>query len=258
MKTLNLICATVVATAVLSTSIAQAELRLGLDPAPYPPFYEKDASGTFSGFEIEIGDAVCAAMNEQCVWTQIAWDGIIPALLEKKIDAIVGSMSITEERMKVIAFTDKYYNTPAVLVAAKSSDITDDPATLAGKILGVQVSTTHANYADTYFADTVDAIKTYQAFDEQNNDLTAGRVDAVVGDGLGLSDFLASPEGADFETKAELTDDAIFGPGIGIGLRQGDTQLKERMNAAIAEIRANGTYDAIAKSYFDFDIFGVK
>ena len=235
---------------------ARAELRLGLDSAPYPPFYEAGPSGKFTGWEIEIGDALCERMGEQCEWVGIAWDGLIPALLANKIDAIVGSMSITEERMKTIDFSDKYYNTPAAIVAAKSSDISGDPASLEGKIIGVQVSTTHQNYVQEHLEGTADQVKTYQNFDEHNQDLVSGRVDAVVGDSLAFESFLASPEGQDFEIKAMLSDPAIFGDGVGAGVRKGDDALREKFDEAIAAIRADGTYDEISKKYFDFDIYG--
>lgn len=235
---------------------AVAELRLGIDAAPYPPFYEADPSGEVSGWEIEIGEAVCEVMGEECEWVGIAWDGLIPALGANKIDAIFGSMSITEERMKTIDFSDKYYNTPAAIVAAKSSDISGDPASLAGKIVGVQVATTHQNYVQQNYEGAADQVKTYQNFDEHNQDLVSGRVDAVVGDSLAFETFLSSPEGQDFEIKDMLVDQEIFGEGVGAGVRKGDDELRERFNAAIAEIRENGTYDEISKRYFDFDIYG--
>lgn len=240
----------------LSGNTALAEIRLGLDSAPYPPFYEADTNGNFVGWETEIGDALCAAMNEECVWVGVAWDGIIPALLAKKIDAIVGSMSITEERMKTIDFSDKYYNTPAAIVAAKSMDIDGSPESVKGKIIGVQVSTTHQNYVEATYADHADSVKTYQDFNEHNQDLIAGRVDAIVGDSLAFADFLNSPEGADFEIKASLSNPAIFGLGVGAGLRKGDDELREKFNAAIKQIREDGTYDEISRKYFDFDIYG--
>lgn len=235
---------------------ASAEIRLGLDTAPYPPFADQDSSGNRMGFEIELGEAICAAMGETCVWTPIAWDGIIPALTSNKIDAIFASMSITAERMETIDFSDKYYNTPAALVAPKNMDVDGSPASMSGKIVGVQVSTTHANYADAYFKDTAAEIKTYQAFDEHNADLVAGRLDAVVGDSLAFADFLATDAGACCEIKATLNDEAIFGKGVGVGLRKGDDELKAKFNAAIAQVRADGTYDRIAAKYFDFDIYG--
>jgi len=235
---------------------AMAELRLGLDSAPYPPFYEAGPSGEYEGWETEIGDALCAAMNEECVWVGISWDGLIPALMAKKIDAIVGSMSITEERMKTIDFSGKYYNTPAAIIASKSSSIDGTPESVAGKIIGVQVSTTHQNYAQATYEGVADSVKTYQDFNEHNQDLIAGRVDAVVGDSLAFAEFLGSPEGADFEIKASLKDEAIFGLGVGAGVRKGDDELREKFNAAIQQIRDDGTYDEISAKYFDFDIYG--
>ena len=240
----------------LVSGLSMAEIKLGVDTAPYPPFSQTSTTGELEGWEIEIGNAVCAAMKEECIWVGVAWDGIIPALLAKKIDAIFGSMSITEERMKTISFSDKYYNTPAALVAAKSSSIDGSADSVKGKIIGVQVSTTHQNYTEATYQDVADSIKTYQNFDEHNQDLVSGRIDAVVGDSLAFADFLASEDGQNFEIKATLSDTTIFGAGAGVGLRQKDTEMRDRFNAAIKEIRDNGTYAEISKKYFDFDIFG--
>ena len=256
MKSLKTLLAVSVFAAGLGVSAASAEIKLGLDSAPYPPFADQDANGNRTGFEIELGEAICKAMGETCVWTPIAWDGIIPALNAKKIDAIFASMSITEKRMKVIDFSDKYYNTPAAMVAAKSASIDGSPDSVKGKIVAVQVSTTHADYAKKYFSDTADEVKTYQAFDEHNNDLVAGRVDAVVGDSLAFADFLSGDAGKNFEIKAYLNDEAVFGKGVGVGLRKSDGELRAKFNAAIAKVLEDGTYDEIAKKYFDFDIYG--
>lgn len=243
--------------AVLATiSTAAAEIKLGLDASPYPPFADVEASGKRFGFEIELGNAICKAMGETCVWTPIAWDGIIPALTSKKIDAIFASMSITEERKKTIDFSDKYYNTPAAIVAPAESEIDGSPESLKDKVIGVQVSTIHANYADKHYKGVAAEIKTYQGFDEHNADLFSGRLDAAIGDALAFSNFLSSEQGECCEVKANLSDDAIFGIGVGVGLRKGDDELKAKFNAAIAKIREDGTYDEIAGKYFDFDIYG--
>lgn len=255
MKTLTKLAASTAATLALTASFASADVKIGIAAEPYPPFAEKAADGTWQGWEIEIVTALCAAMEEDCEIVPVAWDGIIPALLSEKIDVITASMSITEERMKTIDFSEKYYNTPSVLVAPKSMEISGDPASLKGKYVGVQVSTTHANYVDAHFGDSAD-IKSYSTFDEQNQDLAAGRIDAAVGDSIAFQDFLTSAAGADFEIKAELNDESIYGPGVGGGIRKEDTELREKMNAAIEKIRADGTYDEISKKYFDFDIYG--
>ena len=252
-KLLSTLAATAVAVGITMTG-AFADIKLGLDSAPYPPFADvKD--GKRVGFEIELGEAICAAMGETCVWTPIAWDGIIPALNAGKIDAIFASMSITPKRMKVINFSNKYYNTPAAIVSKKGSGIDGSPDSVKGKVIGVQVSTTHADYAKKHFEGVAAEIKTYQAFDEHNADLVAGRVDAVVGDSLAFSDFIAK-SGDCCEVGGYLNDEAVFGKGAGVGLRKSDTELLNKFNAAIDKVRADGTYDKIAKKYFDFDIYG--
>lgn len=246
-----------VAAAVLAagfSTAASAEIKLGLDSSNYEPFYSRSASGEWSGWEIEIGEAICAAMKEECTWVPIAWDGIIPALTAKKIDVIFGSMSITDERKKTINFSDKYYNTPAALIAPKNLEI-KSAGDLKGKTIGVQVSSTHENYANANFKDN-SSIKIYQDFNEHNFDLVAGRIDAVIADSLALTPFLESNDGACCEVKMILNDDAIFGIGVGAGIRKEDTELLDKINAAIKQIREDGTYDKISAKYFNFDIYG--
>lgn len=238
----------------MSMSVASAEIKIGYAAENYPPFTEKGADGKWVGFEVDLQKALCAAMEEECTVVEVAWDGIIPALLAKKIDAIVASMSITDERKKTINFSDKYYNTPAVIVAPKGMAISGDPASVDGKIIGVQVSTIHANYVEKHFPNAT--IKSYSTFDEHNQDLVAGRIDAVVADSLAFSDFLASSSGSCCEAKGELNDEEVFGPGVGVGVRKEDTALVEKFNAAIKKVREDGTYESIAKEYFDFDVYG--
>ena len=229
---------------------------IGISSEPYPPFSEKAANGQWQGWEIEITDAVCAAVDEDCEYVEIAWDGLIPALLSGKIDVIMASLSITEERMRTIDFSDKYYSSAVVIVAAKDSDISADPATTEGKVLGVQVATIHANYIEKHFAGFIEGMRTYQNFDEHNQDLVAGRIDAVVADAVAMQPFLESRAGQCCEIKDELDDPEIFGPGVGYGLRKDAGELRIMLNDAIEQIRADGTYDAISEKYFDFDIYG--
>ena len=253
---------TAVAAAVLVVAgmgAASAEqVKVGIAAEPYPPFTSPDASGKWQGWEVDIINAMCEQAKLDCVITPVAWDGIIPALTTKKIDMIASSMSITDERLKTIDFSDKYYNTPAAIMGAKGVEMQATPEGLKGKILGVQVSTVHQAYAKKYFADTAAEIKEYQTQDEANQDLAAGRIDATQADSLALETFIGTDAGkACCEIKGKVKEDLeILGPGIGVGLRKGDTELKDKINAAIKAIRANGTYDAFSKKYFDFDIYG--
>src|SRR5262249_28014725 len=158
------------------------ELKVGFSPEAYPPFYQQDASGNWGGWEVEIVNAICDEAKFQCVLTPIPWDGLIPALNSKKIDALMNSMSITAKRMKTIDYSDKYYNTPTAIIGAKDQTFDATPEGLKGKILGVQVSTTHSAYAKKHFASTAAEIKEYQTQDEANQDLAAGRIDATQAD----------------------------------------------------------------------------
>lgn len=246
-----------VAAMVLTTGAAMAEpIKIGIAAEPYPPFTMPDASGNWTGWEVEIINAICAAEKMECVITPVAWDGIIPSLTGKQIDAIMSSMSITEERMQTIDFSDKYYDSVAVVIAPKDSDIQATPESLAGKILGVQASTIHQTYAQKYFTDAAE-IRVYQTQDEANQDLASGRIDAVQADNIAMSEYVASEGGACCEIKGSVANDtAILGLGAGAGLRKGDDALREQINAGIKAIRADGTYDTITKKYFSVDIYG--
>lgn len=245
------------ALAIPAVGAARAEtVKVGVAAEPYPPFTTPDASGHWSGWEVDIMNAICKAASLDCKIVPVAWDGIIPALTSGKIDMIMSSMSITPEREKTIDFSDKYYNTPTVVVGTKDMKFDATPKGLDGKILGVQVSTIHENYAKKYF--TGATIKEYQTQDEADQDLVAGRIDATQADAIALKAFLDTPEGkACCEVKGEVKDDpAILGSGVGAGIRKSDTALKEKINAAIKQIRSDGTYDTISKKYFDFNIYG--
>ena len=245
------------ATFALGTAAFAEPLKIGIAAEPYPPFASPDAAGNWVGWEVDFINAVCAAGQMECVITPVAWEGIIPSLTGGQIDAIIASMSITEERMKTIDFSDKYYNTPSVVVTAKGAGLTPDAAGMAGKIIGVQVSTIHEAYSQAYFKDAAE-IKTYQTTDEGFQDLAAGRVDASMADSIAVDAFLASDAGkACCEAVGAVADDkAILGAGVGVGLRKGEDALKAQFNAAIAKVIADGTYDAISKPYFASSIYG--
>ena len=252
------ICAAAFALATVATpSFAEETVKVGVAAEPYPPFTVPDASGKWSGWEIDFMNAICAKAQLNCEITPTAWDGIIPALTSHKIDMIISSMSINAEREKTIDFSDKYYNTPAIVVAAKDSSITATPDGLKGKIIGVQVSTTHAAYAKKYFGKTAAQIKEYETQDEVNQDLAAGRIDALQADSVTEKAWLDSDQGKCCDSKGDVAfDKEILGSGVGVGLRKGDSALKDKINAAIKAIRADGTYDKISKKYFSFDIYG--
>ena len=243
--------------ALMAGAAAAQTVRVGIAAEPYPPFASPDAAGNWVGWEVEIIGAVCAAAELTCEITPTAWDGIIPALVSGQIDAIMASMSITEDRMQTIDFSDRYYNTPTVVVGQRSIQMDATPEGLAGRVLGVQVSTIHQAYAQQYFEANTE-LRTYQTQDEANQDLVAGRIDATQADSIALDAFLATPEGAACcEIKGTVAnDESILGQGVGVGVRKGDDALREAFNRGIAAIRANGVYDQITAQYFASSIYG--
>jgi polar amino acid transport system substrate-binding protein len=240
--------------AAIAVAHAAEPLKIGLAPEPYPPFEWKEADGTWKGFEIDLGEALCAEIKRDCVLVEIAWDGIIPALQTKKIDVILDSMTITDERKKTIDFTDPYYSTVPAFIGQKDEKIELTKDFMKGKSIGAQVSTTHAAYAQSNFGDVAE-VRTYATQDEANADLVAGRIDYVVADKVALGAFLKTDAAKDLGFLADVT---AGGPAlVGAGIRKDDTKLLAAFNTAIATLLKNGEYDKVAKPYFTFDIYGL-
>lgn len=233
------------------------KVRLGVEGA-YPPFSYVDPDGRLAGFDIEIAQALCDQMRVECPMVQQDWDGIIPALLARKYDAIIASMSITEERKKRVDFTQKYYNTPAFFVGAKGSGIDVSPEGLAGKVVGTQRGTTHQCFLEKIYPDA--ELRLYGTQEEVFLDLGAGRIDLSFSDSIQAEEgFLNTDSGKDFELAGpEQFDLECHGEGAGIAVRKGEDELRESLNMAIKAIREDGTYNAINDKYFKFDVYGAE
>lgn len=242
--------------AAASFSMAEKALKIGVEGA-YPPFSEVDKNGQLIGFDVDIANALCAEMKRQCELVQIEWDGLIPALKGRKIDAIIASMSATPERRKSIDFTNRYYRIPVKLVRKIGSNVDFSEAAMKGKAIGVQVSTTFDNHMTELFGKVAD-IKRYNSNDDALLDLQAGRVDVVAAESLVLQEgFLKKEKGKGFEFFGpDLVDEKYYGEGIAVGIRQKQDKLKTAFNTAIKTIRENGTYKTINDKYFDIDVYG--
>ncbi len=233
-----------------------AELKVAIDPT-YEPFTYKTADGKPAGFDVDIAEALCAEIKRKCAYVEQVWDSMIPGLQARKYDVIISSMSITEERQKVVDFTDKYYNTPSRIVVKADTPYTDE-ASLKGKKIGVLKGSTQEKYALGELRPAGVSVVPYEAQDQVYLDIKSGRLDGTVADSVEVTGgFLSKPEGAGYGFVGPvLHDPKYYGIGVGVALRQGETQLKEELNAAIKAIRANGTYEAVSKKYFDFDVYG--
>ena len=230
-------------------AVAADKLKIGTEGA-YPPFNLIDASGQVGGFDVEIGQALCAKMKAECEVVTSDWDGIIPALNAKKFDFLIASMSITDERKQAVDFTNPYYTNKLQFIAPKSSDFKTDKASLKGKVIGAQ----RATIAGTWLEDNMGGVVDVKLYDTQENaylDLASGRVDGVLADTFVNWEWLKSDAGKDFEFKG----DPVFdNDKIGIAVRKGDA-LRERLNKALEEIVADGTYKKINDKYFPFSIY---
>ena len=237
------------------TSVNADALRVGVEGA-YPPFSWKEADGTLKGFDIDFAHEVCKRLDRECVLIEQEWDGMIPALLARKFDTIIASMSITEERKKKVDFTVKYYNTPAKLVAKKNPGFEGTAAGLDGKRLGVQRATTHQCSAEKLYPGA--ELVLYATQDEVWQDLGSGRLDAQLSDSLqAYEGFLVLDVGQDFDFLGDALDDVeCQGVGAGFAIRKEDSALRDALSKAIQDIREDGTYKVINDKYFAVDIYG--
>jgi polar amino acid transport system substrate-binding protein len=241
--------------ACLTVQAQDTPLRWGYNSASFPPFTSKSASGQWTGFDVDVMNALCRQMQAKCEIVEVAWDGMIPALQANKIDIIWTGMSMTAERDKVVDFTDRYRRGPAAFVAAKSDNIPITEQGLSGKVVGVQKATNFERYLEHYYGKAAQ-VKLYDSLDDATADLAAGRIDVVMGDILQLKVFMQTPSGQDYDIKGVTPVDPLLGRGAGAGIRKGDDALRLRLNAALKAIRDSGEYNTIAKRYFDFDPYG--
>ena len=258
MKKFLFVTLLVLLSAAFSLSAQEArKIKIGVEGA-YPPFSQIGTDGKLKGFDIDIANALCEQMRAQCTLVQQEFDGMIPSLQAKKIDAVIASMSSTDERKKIVEFSDKYYHTPARFVGKKSAALTATQAGLKGKRIGVQRTTVHDRFATDTFKES--EIVRYAKQDDAFLDLMSGRLDAVLVDQVAASmGFLPLPAAKDFAFFGPVyIEPKYFGYGAGVALRKTDTALRDEFNAAIKAIRANGVYKKINDKYFDFDIYGGK
>ena len=258
-------------------SIANSQtIRIGTEGA-YPPWNNLNSAGELEGAEIDFGNEACERMGVTCEWVTQDWDGIIPALLQGKYDIIIAGMSITEERKEKVNFTTGYMTDGARFAVLKNSGLANLNiagmakvnlnnaggkeqaaigqliAAMDGKTVCVQSSTIHQNFLEKHMSGAVD-VKLYQAVDDHNLDLAAGRCDAVLADVGSIIDFMESDGGVDVAFTGPTFSGGVFGDGVGGAVRKEDTGILEMWNAAIAEMSKDGTTAEITKEWFGRDI----
>ncbi len=258
-------------------SIANSQtIRIGTEGA-YPPWNNLNSAGELEGAEIDFGNEACERMGVTCEWVTQDWDGIIPALLQGKYDIIIAGMSITEERKEKVNFTTGYMTDGARFAVLKDSGLADLNiagmakvnlnnaggkeqaaigqliAAMDGKTVCVQSSTIHQNFLEKHMSGAVE-VKLYQAVDDHNLDLAAGRCDAVLADVGSIIDFMESDGGVDVAFTGPTFSGGVFGDGVGGAVRKEDNDILEMWNAAISEMSKDGTTAEITKRWFGRDI----
>lgn len=231
------------------------KLRLVTEGA-FPPFNYLDDAGRLAGFDVDLAWALCAKLRIACELRADPWDGMFDRLIAGRFDAIVASVYITEERKRRIAFTERYYRAPTWFAARKGAGIEISAAGLRGKAIGVQDGTVFADYAEAVYG-AVATVRRYATQPQANDALREGRTDVVLSSRPVLErSLLGGAGGKAFELVGAEVRHPSLGEGAGIVVRKEDTDLAALLSRAIAEVRADGTYDRIRAKYFTYDIYG--
>ena len=271
---------TIFAFLLLTANVYADKIKIGTEGA-YPPWNSKDASGNLNGFEVDLANELCKIMKHECTIVEQDWDGMIPALVMRKFDAIMACMSITDERMKTINFSQGYADEVASLAVMKGSDLEGmstpeginlnlgggdvDKAlktitgALSGKTVCTQIGTIHQNFLESGDVGKVD-LRTYKTQDEVNLDLSNGRCDAALAAAVAFTDY-ADKSGEAVVLVGPTFSGGAFGNGVGVGIRKGgddaigkrDAKLLKDFNKAINKARKDGTISKLAIKWFGFD-----
>ena len=273
---------TVLASLLLIGNVYADKIKIGTEGA-YPPWNSKDASGALIGFEVELAYSLCRYIGRQCEVVEQDWDGMIPALQMRKFDAIMAGMSITDERKKVITFSQGYADEVGSFAVMKGSSLEgmDTPeginlslgggsvkkslktltAALTGKTVCTQTGTIHQNFLESGDVGKVN-VRTYKTQDEVNLDLTSGRCDVALAAAVAFTDY-ADKSGKPVVLVGPTFSGGAFGNGVGVGLRQAsqlggtlgerDAELLKAFNKAIDQARKDGVISRLAIKHFGFD-----
>ncbi|WP_277850427.1 arginine ABC transporter substrate-binding protein [Moellerella wisconsensis] len=232
----------------LSATAAEKETIRFATEATYAPFEMFDANNQIVGFDVDLANAMCDKINATCTFTHQSFDSLIPSLKFRRFDALMAGIDITPDRQKQVDFTDTYYENSAEFIAVK--DKITSPAQLKGKKIGVQNGTTHQKYIMEQLKDM--STVPYDNYQSAILDLQSGRIDAVFGDTAVADEWLKAKGNENLAVVGDkVTDPEYFGIGLGIAVRKGNKDLQDKLNKAMSDVKADGTYDVIYKKWFE-------
>ena len=220
-----------------------AVIRFGVDPN-YAPFAYKDNKGTLTGFEVDIGNALCTQLRVRCQWVESDFDGLIPSLNAGKIDAILASVTVTAAREKVIDFSSEVFSSPTAMVLRPGAELAK------GTAVGYLQGSTQEVYARQVLAGQGIKIVAYADQEQVYADLVAGRLHASLQDAQqAQSGFMRTAQGAGFVLGPPI-ESALMPSKSAIGIAKGNHALKALLDKGLAALHAEGTYARLQDQYF--------
>lgn len=241
----------------------------------FRPWNWTEPDGTLAGFEVELYKDLCRRAKLDCTIQAQSFEGTIPALNAGKFDAIISGMSATPKREETVLFTIPYGSTGQSFATSKDSPLAALPdkgvlvpladealavaeigklkPLLKGKVLGVQAASIAAAFADKYLKGALE-VREYKTTDQHDLDLASGRIDLTMASMAYLTTATAQPGNEDMVIAGPRFGGGVLGRGSAIGLRKGDTELKAKLDAAIAEANADGTITRLSLKYFGYDV----
>ncbi|WP_348737598.1 transporter substrate-binding domain-containing protein [Pseudomonas rhodesiae] len=230
----------------LNTSLFAKEytvIRFGVDPN-YAPFAYKNNAGKLTGFEVDIGNALCKQLNVSCRWVESDFDGLIPSLNAGKIDAILASMTVTDAREQVIDFSSEVFSSPTAMVLRPGTELGK------GMAVGYLQGSIQETYARQVLATQGMRVVAYADQEQVYADLVAGRLHASLQDAQqAQSGFLRLPQGAGF-VMGPLIESDLMPSKSAIGIAKGNHALKTLLDKGLATLHADGTYARLQDQYF--------
>ena len=211
------------------------------------------------GFDIDLGNAICAELKVKCKWVESDFDGMVPGLKANKFDGVISSMTVTPAREKVIDFSNELFSGPTSLVYKKGSGLSADTASLKGKTVGYEQGTIQEADAKAVLDKAGVKTQAYANQDQVYADLISGRLDASVQDMLQAElGFLKSPQGAGYEISAAI-DDPLLPSKTAVGINKGNQALQTLLNKGIKALHDDGTYAKIQQKHFgDLNLYSGK
>lgn len=232
----------------LSAEIAMQERVKFATDSNYYPFEYLSNDKEIKGFDIDIAKAICKEVNLNCSFEHHRFDGLLLTLPFGRYDAVIAALDITDERLKIVDFSDSYYKVPPVFISKKQLQ---GQFSLSGKFIGVQANTSNQSYLIQFARDN-SYIVPYFSSQAALEDLKLQRIDAVFADFAVINDFLSKQEAGSnlVISRTEAVFVEQFSGGYGIAVKKGNDVLRLRLNQGLKLIVENGVYSKIYQQYF--------